>query len=75
MDADATQSSSDSTESNERQRQIVDLAKARLHRDGECEIEDTAKVSEGSDNGAYVHAWVWVDFTGTSFDKEPPEAD
>lgn len=29
-------------------------------RDGECEVEDNAKVSMGSDPGAYVQAWVWV---------------
>ena len=23
------------------------------------------------DNGAYVQAWVWVDFSGTQLDKEP----
>lgn len=28
-------------------------------RDGECEIDDHAVVS-GSDEGAYVMAWVWV---------------
>lgn len=27
-------------------------------------------VSEGEDNGAYVRAWVWVSFEGTSLDKE-----
>lgn len=27
-------------------------------------------VSEGDDNGAYVRAWVWVSFAGTSLDKD-----
>ncbi len=49
---------------------IVDLAKSQHHRDGECEIDDTATVSEGDDNGAYVQAWVWVDFSGTDLDKD-----
>lgn len=49
---------------------IVDLAKMQRHVDGECEIDDTASVSEGNDNGAYVQAWVWVDFDGTDLDKE-----
>lgn len=31
-----------------------------FHRDGECEIDDEAKVSIGSDGGAYVQAWIWV---------------
>lgn len=39
------------------------------------EIEDDAKVSEGEDNGAYVQAWVWVDFTDTELDKGETEAD
>ena len=29
-------------------------------RDGEVEVDDNAKVSMGSDPGAYVQAWVWV---------------
>ena len=53
----------------DREWQIIDIAKAQWHRDGECEIEDTAEVSEGSENGAYVHAWVWVSFEGTHLDK------
>jgi len=27
-------------------------------------------ISEGDDNGAYVMAWVWVDFSLTPLDKE-----
>jgi hypothetical protein len=34
-----------------------------------AQIEDDATVSEGDDNGAYVQAWVWVDFAGTALDK------
>lgn len=35
----------------------------RIHgREGECEIDDGAKISRGSEPGAYVQAWVWVDF-------------
>jgi hypothetical protein len=29
-------------------------------REGECEIDANASVSHGGDEGAYVHAWVWV---------------
>jgi hypothetical protein len=53
-----------------RKTRIVNLAKLQCHRDGECEIDDTAAVSEGNENGAYVQAWVWVDFDGTDLDKE-----
>jgi hypothetical protein len=36
-------------------------AARRLHeREGTLEIDDEPKVSEGSDAGAYVAAWVWV---------------
>lgn len=49
---------------------IVALAKEQYHRDGEVEVDDGAKLSEGDDNGCYVAAWVWVDFAGTEFDKE-----
>jgi hypothetical protein len=35
-------------------------AKRLFHEDGTLEIDGTATVSEGSDDGAYVQAWVWV---------------
>lgn len=37
--------------------------------EGELEV-DNALVSEGDDNGAYVLTWTWVDFAGTSLDKD-----
>lgn len=37
--------------------------------DGELEIDEDAVVSHGGDNGAYVQAWLWVSFEGTSLDK------
>lgn len=50
---------------------ILKLAR-QDHRIGdELEIDDDAKVSLGSDNGCFVQAWMWVDFSGTPFDKEP----
>ena len=50
---------------------IVELARALpLVREGECEVDDNAKLSEGDDNGAYVQAWIWVTFSGTPLDKE-----
>lgn len=53
-----------------RRSRIVELAKGKYEREGEVEIDDNAKLSEGSDNGTYVQAWVWVDFTGTPFNKK-----
>jgi hypothetical protein len=55
-----------------RNARILELAKNQHHREGECEIDDNAIVSEDlthGDNGAYVEAWVWVNFSGTEFDK------
>ena len=45
------------------------LATHQWHKDGEIEIDDGAPISEGDDNGAYVQAWVWTDFSGTACDK------
>lgn len=53
-----------------RRLEIVELADEEHGRDGELEIDGDATVSEGTDNGAYVQAWVWVDFSGTKFDKD-----
>jgi hypothetical protein len=57
------------TKDNKRTEEILRLAKDQHHKDGEIEIDDGSTVSEGDDNGAYVQAWVWVDFTGTTLDK------
>jgi hypothetical protein len=35
-------------------------AQENLHRDGEQEFDESAKVSMGDDDGAYVQAWIWV---------------
>jgi hypothetical protein len=35
-------------------------AKEIWQREGEIEIDDTARVSRGTEAGAYVAAWVWV---------------
>lgn len=35
-------------------------ADERWAREGEIEVDESAVVSEGDDNGAYVQAWVWV---------------
>jgi hypothetical protein len=49
---------------------IVAMAFDQYTEEGQVEIDDNATLSEG-DNGTYVQAWVWVDFAGTAFDKEP----
>lgn len=35
-------------------------AAAQAQADDELEIDDDAVVSEGSDPGAWVHAWIWI---------------
>lgn len=55
--------------SDSRRQKILDLARATLAREGELEFDDDAIASEGEDNGAYIQAWVWVDFGGTTLDK------
>lgn len=54
----------------EREQAIVAMAARKWHREGEIEIDPNATVSEGDDNGAYVQAWVWVEFADTDLDKE-----
>ena len=53
---------------------IWDLASHNdLLRDGELELDQVAKVSEGDDNGAYIQTWMWVPYEDTEFDRgEPP---
>ena len=53
----------------ERSAEILHLAKEQIQSDGALEIDDDSLVSEGDDNGAYVQAWCWVDFTDTPLDK------
>ncbi len=56
-----------------RREQIVEMARESLGREGAIEFDDDAVVSEGSDNGAYVEGWIWVDFEGTPLDKAKDE--
>jgi hypothetical protein len=35
-------------------------AKQLFHDEGQVEVDSNARVSTGSDDGAYVEAWVWV---------------
>lgn len=69
------------TEELERNKKIIEMAKNLWESDGEIKIDHVsdkdipAMVSEGDDNGAYVKAWVWVDFAETELDKEGHDAD
>lgn len=54
----------------DRRHRIIALARVQHHREGEVEIDNGAKLSEGDDNGCYVAAWVWCDYAGTEFDKD-----
>jgi hypothetical protein len=58
------------TQAEERRCEIIELAREQREIEGAVEIDDTALLSEGNDNGCYVAAWVWVDFAGSNFDKQ-----
>jgi hypothetical protein len=45
----------------------IALARTEYHEEGAIEIDDNAVVSRGSEPGAYVAAWLWVD---TPIDEE-----
>lgn len=58
----------------ERRLAILTMARKQYENDGEVEIDECAKISEGKhekgeSGGAYVAAWVWVDFAETPLDK------
>lgn len=59
----------------QRATRIVEMAYEQHNKEGEVEVslehDPVNMLSEGDDNGCYVRAWVWVDFEGTEFDKEP----
>ena len=59
----------------EEDKKAFDLAREHFHVEGEIEIDDEPIISHGDDNGAYVSAWVWVDFSGTPLDKEAQSDD
>lgn len=61
---------STSTQEELDRKQVIDLARKDSRvREGELEIDDSAVVSWGADNGAYVQAWLWISFEGTSLDQ------
>src|SRR6267378_909023 len=43
------------------------------HEEGVCEVDENAKISRGSDPGAYVQAWVWVYNADTKRKLTPDE--
>jgi hypothetical protein len=54
----------------ERRAMILEMAKDRFPSDGDgVEVDSNAKLSEGNDNGTYVAAWIWVDFSNTKLCK------
>ena len=59
----------------ERDAAVLKLARDAYYCDGVLEIDDDAVISDGDENGAYVGAWVWVDFAGTPLDKDPEGAE
>lgn len=54
----------------ERRWKIIELAREQRQAEGGVEIDDNAALSEGSGNGCYIQAWLWVDFAGTKLDKK-----
>lgn len=54
--------------------EVLALARQDTRVGDELEIDDDAKLSEGDDNGCWVQAWMWVDFTGTPLDKDKDES-
>lgn len=56
----------------DRREKIVAMARA-TYGDDYIVIDDNAKLSEGDDNDTWVQAWVWVDLSGSEFDKDPGE--
>jgi hypothetical protein len=55
-----------------RAKEIFELATA-LEIKGEVELTEALPYNfqESDDNGAWVKAWIWVDFAGTELDKDP----
>jgi hypothetical protein len=55
-------------------KQYREAAKRLHHEDGECEVDDNARVSRSSmddEEGAYVQAWVWVPRQAVDKDYDP----
>ena len=61
------------SEAEDRRLEIIEMARQERQSEGAVEIDDNAQLSEGTDNGCYVQAWVWVDFAGTQFDRHVEE--
>ncbi len=61
--------------STERHRDIVMLARKYTGNTEDVQVDNSASVAEGDDNGACVQAWVWIPFEGTPLDKASAEAE
>lgn len=56
--------------------EYIKQARAEYQSEGKIEIDDNAKLSRGTDNGAYVEAWVWVeDLEAEQFDGSENDPD
>lgn len=54
---------------------IRGFAKLEHGEEGCIEVDEDAEVSEGEENGAYVQAWVWVDFDRSELSAETKPGD
>ena len=60
-----------SPEAEARRQKIIEIASdAPWVKEGEVEIDENARLSESGDNGCYVAAWTWCDFSDTELDKD-----
>lgn len=53
--------------------QYREAARLNYQREGEIEIDDNAVISRGSDPGAYVEAWVWVEDPSVEASEDDPD--
>lgn len=49
---------------------LIEMARQEYSDSATVQIDDSAQLSEGLDNGVFVQAWVWVPLAGTQYDKE-----
>jgi len=54
--------------------QYIEAARDQYQHEGDIEIDDGAIVSRGSDAGAYVLAWVWVESDNGEPSEDDPDA-
>lgn len=54
-----------------RRQEIINLARLQSAYDDEVAFDDDGIASEGSENGCFLQAWVWVDFGNSALSKTP----